>query len=172
MDEALLSSPCSGRCRRRCAARTRTGGEICFGQTTAVERTAGEGACSWRQCVETRSAGQCKRVTRDLLRGGMKDFTRPTRMSWMNCPNSNEKIEIGVKRKSNICRSVSTFLALCSNISLQKSLFIPPWRREEEREEKQRQMETAFEQVYQDKHRKRRSSRRNDRVISLSLFLV
>lgn len=37
----------------------------------------------------------------------------------------------------------------------QKSIFIPPWRREEEREEKQRQMETAFEQVYQENHRKR-----------------
>ncbi|CAF3388493.1 unnamed protein product [Rotaria sp. Silwood1] len=38
--------------------------------------------------------------------------------------------------------------------NLPKSIFIPPWRREEEREEKQRQMETAFEQVYQDTHRK------------------
>lgn len=37
---------------------------------------------------------------------------------------------------------------------IQKSIFIPPWRREEEREEKQRQMETAFEQVYQENHRK------------------
>ncbi|CAF1578036.1 unnamed protein product, partial [Adineta ricciae] len=38
--------------------------------------------------------------------------------------------------------------------NLPKSIFIPPWRREEEREERQRQMETAFEQVYQDNHRK------------------
>ncbi|CAM4878180.1 unnamed protein product [Rotaria socialis] len=38
--------------------------------------------------------------------------------------------------------------------NLPKSIFIPPWRREEERQERQRQMETAFEQAYQDTHRK------------------
>ncbi|UJR35090.1 hypothetical protein I4U23_027865 [Adineta vaga] len=38
--------------------------------------------------------------------------------------------------------------------NLPKSIFIPPWRREEEREDKQRHMETAFEQVYQENHRK------------------
>ncbi|CAF1185355.1 unnamed protein product [Adineta steineri] len=38
--------------------------------------------------------------------------------------------------------------------NLPKSIFIPPWRREEEREDKQRQMETAFEHAYQETHQK------------------
>ncbi|CAF1025054.1 unnamed protein product, partial [Didymodactylos carnosus] len=36
----------------------------------------------------------------------------------------------------------------------EKNIFLPPWRREEERQERQRKMETAFEQVYQDKNKK------------------
>ena len=66
-------------------------------------------------------------------------------------------------------------LFLFSNVvCVQKSIFIPPWRREEEREEKQRQMETAFEQVYQDKHRKRTSQTEGEDArlfLSLSLFV-
>ncbi|CAF2111069.1 unnamed protein product [Rotaria magnacalcarata] len=57
--------------------------------------------------------------------------------------------------------------------NLPKSIFIPPWRREEERQERQRQMETAFEQAYQDTHRKRSFERRNkseELVVLLFIF--